>query len=397
MLNLEKIYQAQEIIKDTIIETPVLKENHLDTDTEVFLKCENLQVSGSFKIRGATYFMSQLTQEEKERGVIAWSAGNHAQGVALAAQSQNIPATICIPKSGSVSKIEQTKNYGAKVVLTEGVFDDAMRKAMEIQAEENSLKVPPFDHEDIVIGQATIGLEILDQLDDLDAVVVPIGGGGLIAGIAYVIKTLKPECKVYGVEAEGAASMKYALDHDKLEPIHDVNTIADGIAVKHPGELNYNLVKEYVDEVFTVSDYEISEAMLHLLEKDHLVAEGAGASAFAAIKFNKIPKHKKVACMVSGGNIDVELLNRVVAKALYRQKRIVQFNVVIQDTAGSLNDLISIVSKNNGNIISVRHNRLDTSLQINESLVQISFEVSKKEDVTKITEKIKANGYKVKE
>lgn len=396
MLNLDKIYEAQEALKNISIKTPILKERHLGKKSEIFLKCENLQVSGSFKIRGAANFINNLTEEEKKRGVIAWSAGNHAQGVALAAKLQDVDATICIPKGAPVTKIEETKRYGAKVILSDGLLESAKKEALEIQKKENSIVLPPYNHVDILTGQATIGLEVLEELEDLDAVVVPVGGGGLIGGIAYAIKKLKPTCKVYGVEAEGAASMKYSLENGKPMMVDTINTIADGIAVEKPGNLTYDLFKDYVDDIFTVSDYEISESVLHLLEKDHLISEAAGATAFAAIKFDKIPNHEKIACIISGGNIDTALLNRVVRKAMFEQKRVAQFNVVVDDSIGSLQELIRIISEKEGNIIDVHHDRLNESLEINQSIVQISFEINKKDNIKSIEKKIKDKGYLIK-
>ena len=237
MISIEEIKKAREVIRDTVAHTPVVELELPDLKTNIFLKCENLQLAGSFKIRGALYRMSQLSTQEKEKGVIAWSAGNHAQGVALAAKKAGVRATICIPSLGSMSKIEATKSYGARVVLSNGNFEDAKAEAMELQKEEGLTVIHPFDDNAIIAGQGTIGLEILEQLPFVESVVVPVGGGGLISGIALAIKTLKPSCKIYGVEAESIPSMRESVSLGEATEVVSLRTIADGIAVKNPGDL----------------------------------------------------------------------------------------------------------------------------------------------------------------
>ncbi|MBO5328707.1 MAG: threonine ammonia-lyase, partial [Clostridia bacterium] len=316
MLSLDKVYQAHYVLKDAIRETDIIYSPVISKECgcEVYLKPENLQVTGSFKVRGAYYKISQLSKQDKEKGVVACSAGNHAQGVALASQKFGIKSIICMPDGAPISKVEATKSYGAEVVLVPGVYDDAHNKAEELKEQKGYTFIHPFDDEDVIAGQATIGLEIVNQLREVDAVVVPIGGGGLISGVAFAIKAIKPSIKVYGVQSSGAPSMLNSVEHHKIETLPSVSTIADGIAVKEPGSITFNMCSEYVDKIVSVTDDQISAAILSLIEKQKMIAEGAGAVGLAAIMFDKIPelKGKKVVCLVSGGNIDVTILSRVI-------------------------------------------------------------------------------------
>jgi len=279
MLTIDNVYRARNALKGVARKTDVIYAPKICKGAEVYLKTENLQITGSFKVRGAYYKMSKLSKEEKARGVVACSAGNHAQGVALAAKENGIKAVICLPDGAPISKVEATKSYGAEVCLVKGVYDDAYQKALELRDEQGYTFLHPFDDEDVIAGQGTIALEILEQLHDVDAIIVPIGGGGLISGIAYTVKTLAPSVKVYGVQASGAPSMANSIADHKIEELSSVSTIADGIAVKRPGTLTYELVEKYVDEVVTVTDDEISAAILALMEQQKLVTEGAGAVA----------------------------------------------------------------------------------------------------------------------
>ena len=304
MITLDKIYHARYVLKEAIRDTDVIYAPHINEGAEVYLKTENLQITGSFKVRGAYYKISQLSDEEKARGVIACSAGNHAQGVALAAQKAGIKAVICLPDGAPISKVEATKSYGAQVVLVEGVYDDAYERALKLRDEEGYTFIHPFDDELVIEGQGTIGLELMEQLPDMDAVIVPVGGGGLISGVAFAVKALNPNVKVYGVQAAGAPSMVSSLKNREIVHLPAVSTIADGIAVKTPGENTFALTSKYVDDVVTVTDDEIAAAILALMEQQKLVAEGAGASAVAAAMFNKVPiKGKKVVCLLSGGRV----------------------------------------------------------------------------------------------
>ena len=275
MLSLETIYHAKYVLKDIIRQTDLIPAPKIKSGVNVYLKTENLQHTGSFKIRGASYKISQLSEEEKRHGVIACSAGNHAQGVALAAQKCNIPAVICLPEGAPISKVEATRAYGAEVVLVPGVYDDAYAKAISLRDEKGYTFIHPFNDELVIAGQGTIGLEILDQLDNVDAVVVPIGGGGLISGVAYAIKTLRPDVKVYGVQSAGAPSMLNSLEHEQITCLEHVQTIADGIKVKEPGDHTFDLCRQYVDQIVTVTDDEVAGAILKLIETQKLITEGA--------------------------------------------------------------------------------------------------------------------------
>ena len=338
MLTLDKVYQASQVLREVIRETDMILAPNIHPGTNVYLKTENLQVTGSFKIRGSYYKISKLTDEEKARGVIACSAGNHAQGVALAATKNGIQSLICLPDGAPISKVEATKRYGAKVCLVKGVYDDAYKKALELKEEKGYTFIHPFDDEDVIAGQGTIGLEILNQLENVDVVVVPIGGGGLISGVAFAIKQMNPRVRVYGVQAQGAPSMLNAVQDDQIETLGKVQTIADGIAVKTPGNNTFELVKQYVDGIVTVSDDEIALAILTLLEQQKLIAEGAGAVPVAAVMAGKIPdiEGKNVCCLLSGGNIDVTILSRVIERGLKMGGRTADITIALSDQPGQL-------------------------------------------------------------
>ena len=337
MLSLDKIYHARFVLKDVARKTDLIYAPKIDPESNVYLKTENLQNTGSFKLRGAYYKISQLSKEEKERGVIACSAGNHAQGVALAATKNNIPSIICLPDGAPISKVEATKEYGAKVCLVPGVYDDAYNKAIELRDKEGYTFIHPFDDEDVIAGQGTIGLEILDQLPDVEAVVVPVGGGGLISGIAYALKSLNPAIKVYGVQAQGAASMVTSLKEDEIVKLEEVGTIADGIKVKEPGVNTFDICKKYVDDIVTVSDDEVASAILALIEQHKLITEGAGAVSVAAVMFNKVPvKGKNVVCLLSGGNIDVTILSKVIERGLLKSGRSDTLMIQLEDKPGQI-------------------------------------------------------------
>ena len=296
MLSLDKVFDAQTVLKSIIRETNVVKTYGIAPDCDLYLKPENLQITGSFKVRGSAYKISQLSAEEKAKGVIACSAGNHAQGVALAATKNGIKSLICLPDSAPISKVEATKGYGAEVCLVEGVYDDAYNKAIELKEKEGYTFVHPFDDEDVIAGQGTIALEVLNDLDNIDAIVVPVGGGGLISGIAYTAKHIRPSVKVYGVQMTGAPSMYNSIHDGKIETLDTVQTVADGIAVKRPGDNTFEIVKKYVDDIALVSEDEVSSAILALIEKQKMIAEGAGAASVAAVMFNKFDlKGKRVA------------------------------------------------------------------------------------------------------
>lgn len=289
MLTLDKIYHAGYVLKNVIRKTDLIHAPKINPESDIYLKTENLQITGSFKVRGAYYKISQLSDDEKAKGVIACSAGNHAQGVALAASKNGIKSLICLPDGAPISKVEATKSYGADVCLVNGVYDDAYNKAIQLRDEKGYTFIHPFDDENVIAGQGTIGLELLDQLPDIDAIIVPIGGGGLISGVAFAAKMLKPEIKIYGVQASGAPSMLVSMESGKIECLDSVSTIADGIKVKEPGVNTFDCCQKYVDEIVTVTDDEISSAILALIEQHKLIAEGAGAVSVAAAMFNKVP------------------------------------------------------------------------------------------------------------
>ena len=375
MLTIDNVYRANYALKSVIRKTDIIRAPKLSSCTELYLKTENLQITGSFKVRGAYYKMSNLSEAEKAKGVVACSAGNHAQGVALAAQKNGIKSVICLPDGAPISKIEATKSYGAEVCLVEGVYDDAYKKALELRDTEGYTFIHPFNDEDVIAGQGTIALELIEQLPDMDAVIVPIGGGGLISGIAYTIKTLKPQVKVYGVQAAGAPSMYKSVKDGKIEELSAVSTIADGIAVKKPGDLTYEICSKYVDEIVTVTDDEISAAILALMEKHKLVTEGAGAAAVAAAMFGKLDiDNKKTVCLLSGGNIDVTILSRVIKRGLLMSGRTCQLMIELADKPGQLKNVSRIIADLGGNVISVHHERANEGSDVTGCYLRIMLE-----------------------
>ena len=396
MLTLDKIYHAAFVLKDVVRETTLIPSPKISVNNNVYLKTENLQVTGSFKVRGAGYMISQLSEEEKARGVVACSAGNHAQGVVLAAQKYGIKATICLPDGAPISKVEATKSYGAEVVMVKGVYDDAYKRALELRDEKGLTFVHPFDDDDVIAGQATIALEILNNMKNIDAIVVPIGGGGLIAGIAYAVKHLAPHIKVYGVQAVGAPSMYNALKNGSVEALTSVSTIADGIAVKRPGENTFRMCSQYVDEVVTVTDGEISSAILALIEQHKMIAEGAGAVAVAAVMFDKIPmKNKNIVCVVSGGNIDVTILSRVIERGLLTSGRTCNLCIELMDKPGQLQAVSAIFASLGANIISVHHERASEAMDINGCYLRIVLETRNYEHIDMITAALKNAGFRL--
>ena len=396
MLTLDNVYRASYALKDVIRKTDIIYAPKLKKDAQIYLKTENLQITGSFKVRGSYYKMSTLSDEEKARGVIACSAGNHAQGVALSAQKNGIKAVICLPDGAPISKIEATKSYGAEVCLVEGVYDDAYKKALELRDKMGYTFIHPFDDEDVIAGQGTIGLELIEQLPNLDCVVVPVGGGGLISGIAYTIKTLNPNVKVYGVQAAGAPSMYKSIKDGEIEELSSVSTIADGIAVKKPGNLTYEICSKYVDEIVTVTDDEISAAILALMEQQKLVTEGAGAISVAACMFDKIDiKGKKVVCLLSGGNIDVTILSRVIKRGLLMSGRTAQLMIELVDKPGQLKNVSRIIADMGGNVISVHHERANEGSDVNGCYLRIVLETRNFEHIKDIRKALTDFGFKL--
>ncbi len=396
MLSLDKVYHAKYILKQVIRETDVIHAPKINPESNIWLKTENLQITGSFKVRGAYYKMSCLSDEEKAKGVIACSAGNHAQGVALAAARNGIKSVICLPDGAPISKVEATKSYGAEVCLVNGVYDDAYAEALRQRDEYGYTFIHPFDDENVIAGQGTIGLELIEQIPDMDAVIVPIGGGGLISGVAFAIKSLNPNIKVYGVQAAGAPSMFNSIRDNQIETLESVSTIADGIAVKEPGENTFKLISEYVDEIVTVTDDEISAAILALMEQQKLVTEGAGAVPVAAAMFNKVPiKGKKVVCLLSGGNIDVTILSRVIKRGLLMTGRNSTLNIELIDKPGQLMDVSKIIADLGGNVISIHHERANEGSAVNGCYLRIVLETRNYEHIEQIKNALKSHGFKI--
>ena len=393
MLTLDMVYDAQKKLKEVARLTPLNPAPAIGEN--VFIKSENLQLTGSFKLRGAFNKISSLTDEEKSRGVIACSAGNHAQGVALSATKNGIKSVICMPAGAPLAKVEATKGFGAEVVLVDGVYDDAAREAERLTKEKGYTFAHHFNDEYLFAGQGTIALEILEQLPDVEQVIVPIGGGGLISGVAYTIKQLKPDCKVIGVQAATVPSMYESWKAGKIVTVPDGNTIADGIHVLTPGSLTFELVEKYVDEVVTVSEDEICAAILTLLEKSKTVAEGAGATPVAACLYNKVDMSKKTVCVVSGGNVDVTTLNRIITKGMIKTGRIVEIQTKVSDKPGQLNRLLQLIAENGANIMSIVHKREDKAADVNTCVVSLVLETRNAEHVKKLHDSMTAAGYEL--
>lgn len=397
MLTLDRVYKASRVLKDVIRETDMILAPNIRKGTNIYLKTENLQVTGSFKVRGSYFKISQLSEEEREKGVIACSAGNHAQGVALAATRSGIKSIICLPDGAPISKVEATKRYGAEVCMVKGVYDDAYKKAIELRDENGYCFIHPFDDPDVIAGQGTIGLEIMEQLPNVDAVIVPIGGGGLISGVAYTIKQINPNCKVYGVQAQGAPSMENSINDGQIETLPKVQTIADGIAVKTPGNLTYDLVKEYVDGIVTVSDDEIALAILTLLEQQKLIAEGAGAVPVAAVLAGKIPDidGKNICCLVSGGNVDVTVLSRVIERGLKMSGRTANITIALSDKPGQLSEVSSIIAQTGANVTSINYDSTDLDMNITDCYLRIDVETRDFAHIVAIKSALREAGFEV--
>lgn len=394
MLTIDKVFEAQRVLKSIIRETNVVRAYGIAPNCELYLKPENLQITGSFKVRGSAYKISRLSDEEKAKGVIACSAGNHAQGVALAATKNGIKSLICLPDTAPISKVEATKGYGADVCLVEGVYDDAYNKALELKEEKGYTFVHPFDDEDVIAGQGTIALEILNDIDNIDAIVVPVGGGGLISGVAFAAKHLNPNVKIYGVQVAGAPSMYNSIRDGKIECLDSVQTIADGIAVKQPGENTFKYVSEFVDDIAVVTDDEVSGAILALIEKQKMIAEGAGAAAVAAVMTNKFPlEGKKVVCVVSGGNIDVTSLSRVIDRGLRNSGRSTNLSIELLDKPGQLQSISTIIAKCGGNVTGVHYEQGNTE-SINGVFLRVEMETRDFDHVNLIVRSLNDKGFK---
>lgn len=395
-LEIKEIYSATYALKNIIRKTNLIAAPHIRKGCDIYIKPENLQVTGSFKVRGSSYMISQLSDEEKAKGVIACSAGNHAQGVALAARACGIKSTICLPQGAPISKVEATRAYGAEICLVPGVYDDAYQRALQLKEESGAMFVHPFDNLQVIAGQGTIGIEILDELPIADAIIVPIGGGGLISGVAFAAKHINPKIKVYGVQAAGAPSMLTSISNGKVSRLPNVSTIADGIAVKEPGEHTYSLVLRYVDEIVTVTDDEICAAILLLLERHKLIAEGAGAVSVAAAMFCKLPlQGKKTVCVVSGGNVDVTSLNRIINRGLQQGGRFCTIALEMSDRPGQLTQVLRIIADLGANVIDVLHERNNAFINVNSCVCRISMETRDQQHIDDIHATLQKKGFKI--
>lgn len=396
MAKLEAFIKAKEKLSKVLLETHLIYSPIFSKESgnKVFIKPENLQKTGSFKIRGAYNKISNLTDAEKKRGVIASSAGNHAQGVAYGAKESGIKAVIVMPKSTPLIKVESTKQYGAEVILHGDVYDDAYKKAKELEEKEGYVFVHPFNDEDVLDGQGTIALEILEELPETDIILIPIGGGGLISGIACAAKILKPEIKIIGVEPEGAASAYEAIKENKVIELKEANTIADGTAVKKIGDLNFEYIKKYVDEIITVSDYELMEAFLLLVEKHKIIAENSGILSVAATKKIK-EKNKKVVSVISGGNIDVLMISSMINKGLIRRDRIFNFSVNIPDKPGELAKVVDLIAELGANVVKLEHNQFKNLSRFKDVELQVTVETNGSEHIKNLVQAFEEKGYEI--
>ncbi|RLE57656.1 MAG: threonine ammonia-lyase [Thermoprotei archaeon] len=389
--------------KDVLERSGDIRRTPLDYSTtlsrlcrcSVYLKLENLQKTGSFKVRGAYYKIWRLSDEEKRRGVVAASAGNHAQGVAYSASRLGVSAKIVMPYTAPLAKVEATRNYGAEVILHGSIVDEAVEKALEIARAEGRAFVHPYDDLDVIAGQGTIGLEILEDLPDVDVVIVPVGGGGLISGIATALKMRRKGIKVIGVQAEAAPAMALSWRSGKLIEVTARASLADGIVVKKPGTLTLPLVRELVDDFVLVSEDEIAEAIFFLLERCKVVVEGAGAVGVAALLSGKVQvEGRKVVVVVSGGNIDMTTLLRVVNRELVKLGRVVRIRVVLPDVPGTLKEILQVLARARANIIDIQHDRSTPELKPMEAVVTITFEAPSRAIVDEVLQEISKLGYR---
>ncbi len=395
MLALDRIYHAAYVLKGVARKTDLIAAPHLVSGMEdLYLKTENLQVTGSFKLRGASYKISQLPKGDLERGIIACSAGNHAQGVALAATHMGVRSIVCMPDGAPIMKVESTRRLGAEVRLVKGRYDEAHDEAGRLQEKTGATLIHPYDDEDVICGQGTIGLEIMDQLEGVDAVVVPVGGGGLISGVACAVKSLKPSCQVFGVQAAGASAMAESFRRGDWYASDTASTFADGIAVKNPGEITFQMVRKYVDDIVTVSDDEIAAAILNLMERQKVVAEGAGAVPVAAAMFDKLPlAGKRVVCVVSGGNIDVNILSRVINRGLAMSGRKVTMEIRLTDKPGQLQQVSTIIAELGANVVSVDYDLSDPDLPISSCTLRVGMETRDQAQIDQIRAKLVGEGF----
>lgn len=396
-VQLSDILEARELLRGIITPTPILPENRISKEigANLFLKAENLQRGGSFKIRGGYNKISHLTEDEKRRGVVAASAGNHAQGVALAATFNNIKSTIVLPEFAPLTKINATKNFGAEVILHGQTFDEAMAYSKKLRDEHGYTHIHAFDDERIIAGQGTIGLEIAEDLPQTSVVVVPIGGGGIISGISIAVKNLLPGVRVIGVQAANCAPMKKSLEAGKPIEVKALETIADGIAIKHPGEITLPIIKEYVDEIVEVTEEEIARAIFSCVQYNRLVVEGAGAAGLAAVLAGKIKidPDDTVCTVLCGGNIDANLLARVLEQVLVRQGRYIILKLLVTDRPGMLAKLLNHVAETGGNVIEVFHRRAMWLAPLGKTGIEMVLEVRDEQHGREVYRHLENVGY----
>lgn len=394
---LEKIKEARENIRNVVTKTPLLYSSVFSksSNNDVYMKCENLQLTGAYKIRGALNKIISLSEEEKTKGVICSSAGNHAQGVAYASSLIGVKSCIVMPETTPYLKVESTKNYGGNVVLHGKCYDDAFIKAKTIEEEEGKVFIHPFNDIDVIYGQGTIALEIFEEINDLDYILVPIGGGGLISGISLAAKALNPNIKIIGVQAEGAPSMVVSVQEDKICTLDSVNTIADGISVKTPGSKTFEIVREYVDEIITVSESDIVDSFLLLVEKHKLLAEASGVVTLAALKKLKA-KNKKVCCILSGGNIDMLTISTLINNGLVSKGRLFCFSVELKNVPGELLKISEILAKENANVVKLEHNQFKAINRIHNVVLEVTVETNGHEHIEKIVNSFEREKYSIK-
>ncbi len=392
-VNLKMIREAREALREIAEFTPIVTSTRLGKN--LFIKSENLQKTGSFKIRGAYNRIRNLSPAEAARGVIACSAGNHAQGVALSATRLGIRSVICMPEGAPILKVEATRGYGAEVVLVPGVYDDAAREAERLAREEGYTFAHPFNDPYVIAGQGTIGLEILEQVPEVEQIVVPIGGGGLISGVAVAVKSMRPNVRIIGVQAATVPSMLVSHRNGELTTVKDGPTIADGIHVLTPGDLTFSLVEDYVDEIVTVTEDEIAAAIVALLEGPKTVAEGAGATSVAAYIFGRIDTSLKTVAVVSGGNVDITTLSRIITKGMQKTGRIVQFTTKLTDRAGNLAQLLTCIANDGANVLDIEHEREDAKTEVNSCVVTMTLETRDNAHVKAIREDLVRRGYRL--
>ncbi|MBL0387201.1 threonine ammonia-lyase [Tumebacillus sp. ITR2] len=398
MLTVQDFLEARHNLQQVIHCTPLDYSKTFSSlsHNEIYLKLENLQKTGSFKIRGAFHKIASLSEDEKKRGVIAASAGNHAQGVAMGAAHAGIPCIIVMPEAAPLTKVEATSGYGAQVILYGKNYDEAYAKALEIQQERGMTFVHAFNDRAVMAGQGTIALEILEQLPDVDVIVTPVGGGGLVAGVAMAAKLMKPDVMIVGVEASGAACMKESLDKQQIVTLEQAATIADGICVRTPGDLTYQVTRDFVDHIVTVDEDEIARAMLMALERNKMVVEGAGATGLAAVLYDKLPvKNKKVCVLLSGGNVDVNFLSRIIERGLVESGRYLRINTTVSDKPGVLQEVLRIFGDERANIIGIQHHRMGSRVMLGEAEIEVDVETRDHAHQERILERLQTAGFSV--